>query len=141
MNNRRIVIVKDNLKIASLTYLMDQNSCWFWDTFAKDEDFEFHAIQTNTSVFEFKDFSIYSSFVFHLMLISKFKKSWGICQFVLVCDIKIYKRSENLRSNFSLASIPPKNQRWLFGEIEAKKNCFRDFQTISYSIIKKISLN
>ena len=36
---------------------MDQNICWFWDTFAKEKDFEFHAIQTNTSIFDFKDFS------------------------------------------------------------------------------------
>ena len=40
-----------------LTYLMDRNICWFWDTFAKEEDFKFRAIQTNISIFEFKDFS------------------------------------------------------------------------------------
>ena len=43
---------------SSLTYLMDPDSCGFWDSFAKEEDFKFHAIQTNILIFEFKDFGL-----------------------------------------------------------------------------------
>ena len=38
MSNRRVVIVKDDLKIASLTYLMDQNSSVNSKHFCHTED-------------------------------------------------------------------------------------------------------
>ena len=50
---------------------MDQNNCWFWDTFAKDGDLNFQAIQTNTYVHPFSSLKILVADMYFNALLSK----------------------------------------------------------------------